>query len=97
MKKYIFICLFIILLSGCSNDKLICSVPNCSELCEYSYNMYCPQHTCQQDGCFEKKWSEDKFCVTHKYNNNISIEEERVMPEKSISEAKKVDNEYCNL
>ena len=103
MKNLAFIAITIIiilitLLSGCHNDKSQqeCAVPNCERFCENMYDLYCLQHTCQKEGCFEKKWEEDEFCINHKDYNNPKSKTMPSATQNSIVEARDVVNDYCN-
>ena len=92
MKKYIFICAFILLLSGCS-DRDPCFVPGCTNKAGYPPMLYCKEHTCTKDGCNGKKGKYDDLCVDCQ-NQKLK---EIISSSETIENARKEAITYCEL
>ena len=73
-----------------------CSLKNCDNM-RVKNGKYCPEHTCEWEGCTDKKGiGKTHYCYYHVEQNALNNKiEEITLTDYQVNQAKQVIKEYC--
>lgn len=98
-KKYISLMLLFLfcIISLAIYKGTTCDLDDCNKK-RVENGHYCVEHTCEVDGCVAQRGVAKNLCYYHfeEYINNYQTENEFILTDSQIREARKVVDEYCN-